>query len=101
VPDAIGYYPKFYFMHVGIVLLLLIGSLWALISKVGLETFILFAITLLAVFWFCMSAIRWRPNRCKNMIEEDRIRWDLVFEDLASSGIKRREKTEQPSDCDK
>ena len=51
-------------------------------------TAILFALTSVTVVWFSFSAVKWRPNRCKNLIEEDRTRWELVFEHLASKGIK-------------
>lgn len=95
VPDAIGYYPTIFIMQVAVVLLLLIGSLLALLNNPSPHAFILFALTFLTVIWFSLSALKWRPNRCKNLIEEDRIRWELVFNNLALKGIKKYKKIEQ------
>lgn len=95
VPDAIGYYPTIYIMHVGIVALLLTGSMIAILHSIGPENLTLFAVTLLAFFLFSVSAFKWRPSKCKNLIEEDRIRWELVFEHLESHGIKRNVKIGQ------
>jgi hypothetical protein len=63
VPDAIGYYPTIFIMHVAVVLLLLIGSLLALLNNPSTHAFILFALTFLTVIWFSLSALKWRPNR--------------------------------------
>ena len=89
-PDAIGYYHTIFIMHVTIVFILFIGSLLSVVLKPSWYTSLFFVFTIIAVAVFTYFSWCWRPQKCLTLLEEERIRWNYIFEELASEGIKTR-----------
>lgn len=91
VPASSGYYPTIYIMHFVLIVAILIANLLACIFTPATATHLLFALTSMTTVTFAVYALgKWRPRFLQTMIEEDIIRWHLVFEHLSSRGIKTK-----------
>lgn len=88
IPDAIGYYPMIFWMHFGVVALLIGVSIHSTFLRLDATHPALFLLTIVVSCVFARAAYKWRPRRCKNLIEEKRIRWELVFEALEGKKIR-------------
>jgi hydrogenase-4 membrane subunit HyfE len=88
VPGAAGYYPTIYLMHIVAVIVTSIGSLAYAIMNQGTTNLVMAIITCLLLLLFLVYASKHRPDKMRSYIEEDRIIWLEVFEDLQKRGIK-------------
>ena len=89
IPDAIGYYPTIFSMHVIVVLIAFSGSVFIMFRDISFVTIILFSISTIVTLLFFIFSIRgWHPNKIKNTIENNRVIWIEVFKYLQKEGLK-------------
>ncbi len=91
VPDAMGYYPVIYYLHIGMVIATSVSSLIytfyaSLLSPTLKFISIFFTVILLISFiWYC---VRCYPKKIGNLIEECRIIWVQVFIYMTDKQVK-------------
>ncbi len=89
VPDAIGYYPMIFYMHIAVVALLFLVSVRSVFADSSFANIALLLVTFAISVVFTYTACRWRPRSCKNLIEQNRVCWEYVFEGLERDGIRK------------
>jgi len=85
IPDAIGYYPVIYFMHIGIVILVFVSTLFYTLSRPSFIQIVSFVVCAGFIAKFYQYTKAAHPRKLGNAIEESRIIW-MQFLTIADKG---------------
>lgn len=85
VPDALMYYPAIHRLHVGIALLALASSSFAVMQSSSLAATTCSAGTFSLIAWFSVHAVRYRPGKMRTSIERNRVIWTHVLRDMSAN----------------
>jgi hypothetical protein len=89
VPDALMYYPPIYMLHVGLVLLAVLGSVINAAMNYEPLPIIGAIITVVISIPFIKTAFRDKPYNMRRLIERNRVIWAEVFELMQRNGVKK------------
>ena len=81
--DVGGYYGSIYLMHTVIVAIAFAGMIACVCTNQDVLSFALFAIATGFFVWFVVYAAGCHPTKLKTRIEDERIIWTTVFDNLA------------------
>ena len=90
IPDALGFYPTIYLMHIIMVIFSLYSSIWLIKSYPEFNSKFSNVISMLLFIPFCVISYHWRPSVLRNSIEEYRVIWIEIYKNLQLSGIKNK-----------
>jgi mannose-6-phosphate isomerase-like protein (cupin superfamily) len=80
VPDALMYYPAIYRLHLGLLVILLAGSVAAFVVSRSFLSFICLVATIALSVILCFYLARWAPKDLTDLIERNRVIWKIVLE---------------------